>query len=1377
MDETMSRAGTELEQITGRHDDNKDKSYINKGFIGHILDIFSSIWTGVALLTILFIYSSVGSALPVVRQSRFFEMTEFEWFHWWPFDLCMGLLFLTMLCVTLRKVRLTKLTAGTWCAHVGILVLGLGSWIYFGSKVEGDAPVVRRAVEIRLPGAEPVQLVALPGAQTDVHHNGRHYTFAISSINPDWPILSGEDKGKKAYSVNVAVSGGDQEFVRQLLDGYDEYTEDIIPGKGRAVKSTGKKLVDESLSMRLTYAPQDTFFLADSRALYVRQAGSREWSMRPMEALPRYNDYVADLDSVWGAQKLAAHDLNLKLDASDSGDLLADVAVTVNSYLRYARGQTGYVDNGDEVNPLAEVRIESDRGEVLATDTLLAFDPARQMSQDGLVRFHWVENEADLAELTVSRIGRLKIEVPANNVNLDIELTETVQDNPDLDFTEILGTDYAYRVKFISDNLQIRPDKFVSLAVVEIRRGQETFVRWVADDPSVIRDMPSEQGGHQEVLELDEGIVMAYEPGKQAAMVTLAAGPNETLGVQFLIRRASGEVSRHPVQTGQQVALADGFTLKLVRYLERARREVRPAIVPREQRERNAGNGYSMVEVTVGPVLVGADTGVTKWVPYQPYVFANNQYSYARLFQVRPVLFELADGRKIEVVFSRARRALPKPVILEDFKLTAHVGGFTGSTASIRDWTSMVRFQDESKWGQTSSISVNAPVENGGFWYFQSYWDAPLSGRSAGFNFTGLGVGNRNGVMIQLIGCIISVAGMVYAFYVKAILRRRKKGALVKVHETAEPNETLDAAQGGRFKAVVGLCVGLGVLYCVYLYGSQDRGRSDLAEPTAFAEQVDLSPLTQMAVQTDGRLKSFDSYAHEMMRYVSGPHKIHGQNAMLSFLDLMLRPRDYHEAEILYVKNKNVRRQIADVATGQLGRSDDWARRFMKRGLITPVLLHDRSVQALLERLSSDLVRTAKFVEEIRSAQTVMRSDFLANKLSVVPPVEADLQSQWFTLEAVSGGSVAPQDATHAGMNSGAAAKAAGLSDEQADKLSSIWSLFKQGWVSQEAAVVSAAAKELAAFLPTLAPEIYPSRERLKWEGWYFQKRNLTWVWVIYMFSVLFLLMSVVYKWGAARWLGLGIFVLAFGLHTVALLLRWYVAGRWPNSNMFEAVTTAAWFGGCAALVFEIWGRKSEMRNLFALCSACASMAALMAVHFLPLQLNPAIGNMMPVLHDIWLYIHTNVIIFSYCLIGMAAVTGTLYLLWRVSGGGLAHARAGGAGMLLEAGREKASRGSIGRMFDGATMVLMELSFVLLWSGIVMGAIWADHSWGRPWGWDPKEVFALNTFIVFILLIHVRIKVADKGFWTAILAVAGCGVMLFNWIVINFVISGLHSYA
>ena len=237
---------------------------------------------------------------------------------------------------------------------------------------------------------------------------------------------------------------------------------------------------------------------------------------------------------------------------------------------------------------------------------------------------------------------------------------------------------------------------------------------------------------------------------------------------------------------------------------------------------------------------------------------------------------------------------------------------------------------------------------------------------------------------------------------------------------------------------------------------------------------------------------------------------------------------------------------------------------------------------------------------------------------------------------------------------------------------------------------------------------------------------------------------------------------------------------------MFEAVTTSAWFAAIFALIMEVVVRRTRMSGIRRLASAICSMVAMMATRLYPLELSASISNKMPVLHDIWLYIHTNVIIFSYALIFLAAISAGLYMLWRLvsrDGKGTdAWARAGGAGFLIvpRAGGQAglvSTRTGFGHVLDGTTMILVELSFILLWAGLVMGAIWADHSWGRPWGWDPKEVFALNTFIIYAMLIHVRLKVKDKGMWTAVLAIAGCAVMLFNWIIINFTISGLHSYA
>ena len=90
-----------------------------------------------------------------------------------------------------------------------------------------------------------------------------------------------------------------------------------------------------------------------------------------------------------------------------------------------------------------------------------------------------------------------------------------------------------------------------------------------------------------------------------------------------------------------------------------------------------------------------------------------------------------------------------------------------------------MRFDEGGTWGETVPVSVNEPAEHDGLWYFQAQWDPPSAPRfggdppSAGLNFTVLGVGNRNGVLLQLIGCAIAVLGMLYAFYYKPVLRRR----------------------------------------------------------------------------------------------------------------------------------------------------------------------------------------------------------------------------------------------------------------------------------------------------------------------------------------------------------------------------------------------------------------------------------------------------------------------------------------------------------------------------------------------------------------------------------------------------------------------------
>ena len=223
------------------------------GLFGRVLRLFSSISLGIWLLSILFVYSSIGSAgifYPTswrfwdgavwdhqqLRQWRGLEMTEFEWFHWWPFDVLMVLICVNVTVATWRRIPFHRLNYGVWTIHVGILVLCVGSYIYFSTKIEGDAPVLRRQVAITLPSGETGVLPVMPGNSITVMGAEGPWRFDVQSADPQWSMLTGPAKGQKVYSVNVSVAAppdgsspsSGQFFLRQLLAGHPDLTEDVV---------------------------------------------------------------------------------------------------------------------------------------------------------------------------------------------------------------------------------------------------------------------------------------------------------------------------------------------------------------------------------------------------------------------------------------------------------------------------------------------------------------------------------------------------------------------------------------------------------------------------------------------------------------------------------------------------------------------------------------------------------------------------------------------------------------------------------------------------------------------------------------------------------------------------------------------------------------------------------------------------------------------------------------------------------------------------------------------------------------------------------------------------------------------------------------------
>lgn len=740
-----------------------------------VLDLFSNVWLGILWAVLLFIYCSIGSAVPAVRQHPLLEMTEFEWFHWWPFNMLVVLLCVTLIVVTLRRIPFRPVNYGVWAIHAGIITLCIGSYIYFGTKIEGDTPVFRRYVRIELPGmTKPAKLLAVPGSHTTAIAGPDQWHFSVQSTNSDWPILSEPHKGKKAYAVNVLVTPPTGEpFIRQLLGGYPQFTEDVIPGKGRAIKSLGKKLVREELKATLEREPQEYFHVMDTWALYLRRLGETEWIQRPIRGMPRYHDRIGSRDQVFSDPHypVVLRALDLPVPPSTEGGRVGQWPINVTGYLRYAHMKRRWRDGGDRLNPVVRLSVVSDHAPVQVHE-LVAFDRRRNESGDGLIQLRWLEDFSQVDSLPTDSGALLHVAVPEAKIDMDVPITSETLVGHDGPFTKIAGTEFSYRILRVEDGLVV-PGRStpVSVAMVEIETPEGRFTRMVADRPEMTRDMHGESPdphtpASRTPAAADTRITMTYRP--RSAPIIYAAYPR---GLFLVVNDATGRLLGRDVDVGEVIEIVPGLSVRADMLAIRAVSDVKPFVVPRSSRRRNAGETFAMVrlEVDLGPRVE------TRWLQFNQYAFPNEQYAYSGRFSYTPERFRLADGSVVEVLFSRERRKLPHPIALEDFTLDTHIGGYSGQALTIRNYVSRLEFLDGGQWTEATPIRVNAPTEYGGYWYFQSMWDKPPNNNpSGGMNYTGLGVGNRNGVYIQLTGCCLSVAGMVFAFYVKPVLKRRR---------------------------------------------------------------------------------------------------------------------------------------------------------------------------------------------------------------------------------------------------------------------------------------------------------------------------------------------------------------------------------------------------------------------------------------------------------------------------------------------------------------------------------------------------------------------------------------------------------------------------
>ena len=230
--------------------------------------------------------------------------------------------------------------------------------------------------------------------------------------------------------------------------------------------------------------------------------------------------------------------------------------------------------------------------------------------------------------------------------------------------------------------------------------------------------------------------------------------------------------------------------------------------------------------------------------------------------------------------------------------------------------------------------------------------------------------------------------------------------------------------------------------------------------------------------------------------------------------------------------------------------------------------------------------------------------------------------------------------------------------------------------------------------------------------------------------------------------------IIGFILHTLGLGLRWYISGHAPWSNGYESMIYISWATILSGIIYA-------KRSVLTLAATGVVAGLLLMVAHLN-WLDPSITNLVPVLNSYWLLIHVAIITSSYGFLSLAAILG-LISLWLI--------------IFTNSSNKNKLEGTL-KEITIINEKSIEVGLFMLTIGTFLGGVWANESWGRYWGWDPKETWALVSILIYSFVLHMRFIPVLKGILTFnAVSMFAIWTIIMTYFGVNYYLSGLHSYA
>ncbi len=662
----------------------------------------------------------------------------------------------------------------------------------------------------------------------------------------------------------------------------------------------------------------------------------------------------------------------------------------------------------------------------------------------------------------------------------------------------------------------------------------------------------------------------------------------------------------------------------------------------------------------------------------------------------------------------------PFSVKLNDFQLENYPG--SESAASFASEVTVIDGKEKFDY----RIFMNNILDHKGYKFFQSSYD--LSGET---EETHLSVNHDFwGTFITYLGYSLLYFGLICMLFAKNTRFDDLKKSLKKIRKK---------------KITMSIIITLFLTSFSFSQESKNHQNTRITDQQIDsilkANLVDIShaeSFNKLVIQdAGGRMKPVHTFASELVRKVSQTEKIFDMEPSQIFLSIIENPRLWFEVPAIYLEkdNKKIREKLGLKSTTEFARlSDFYDQNGQSKIDADIVAAQKKNIQNKFEK---DIIKIGRRLWLLTSA--------LSGNVLKIYPIPNDENNKWVSQPETYNAPFKNKDSIFVRKS-----------------LPLYIQLLQSAKKTNDYSKANQVLEGIKNYQRKFGAEVYPSEKKIDLEIAYNKLGIFKLSAIFYGILGLLLIFIEILKifYNKSKTLNLiikgliALIILSFLFHTFGLVSRWFISGNAPWSNAYESIIYVAW----ATMLFGMFlGRKSALT-----IGATTFLAAIILAFAHQNWLDPEIANLQPVLNSWWLLVHVSIIVASYGPFSLAMILGIVTLIL----------------IAFTTSKNKKRMDINIKELTIINEMAVAVGLVMLTIGNFLGGMWANESWGRYWGWDPKETWALISIMIYAFVLHMRLIPGLRGrlAFNFASAFAYLSIMM-TYFGVNFYLSGLHSYA